>query len=1020
MPSYLVSAKEAFVPTELYTPPIESIGEILRIKQNRYDQAWNQGNAMYRGIIDAPILSQHGQAKRQQFMQQADDAIKHLSTVDLSLEENQQMASSVFKPFWEDQLLVKEIGTVQKAQSEISLGEQMRNSTDEKVREGYSTHSIQDLNNLLQEIRESSPEDMSRIGPRNYVRKVDIVKEADEGLKRLGITNAQVKEDPNGGGYKIVDQFGKESVLPLNDYFMNSLSPDAKAHLQVMGRVQGRSAYEVALQRTGNDKIAARNMVADDIIGQKKQSLERNIIPEYTAAIGEAESKIRTIFAQREATGSNLTKEDDAAIEQYTQAINNYKGKLQDQQSLLKGLGDKNSDVYKEYNSLYTTTNGYNDAYTSVIAGQMANGWAKSRATLLSSRKVEADQAWVNIEAVRTARMNIEAGMVKNDENNDTRLTIAGMKADAAAKKAAIKKGEIVDNKPIYLGRGPQANQSITKTQQWNETYGFLSDVASSSSVRLFEKTLNNRANLGFMKKLYDGVQGELGNKEFFPDKSSPEYKAFEAAINNGILNKEKGRTYNWTYNEVFDFIAKNTNEFMKTEEGIAAIHGLGSMDDDVVNLHSAGDLYSMVREDQKKITDNIFSDAKYNGYTINEDGKTRLKTSDELAESASLQLRGPDGQLQNISIKDIAANKNSIRVADKRVYFQTGYDTTPKTYTSTVEINGQNYSFVSDGPQMLDLIKDGRMTEVAKMANAPGLARLSQLSDEYTNDFNKLAPNLNFSRPDFQNNMLNFGMLQYRASDKNNMGEQAEVAVAQLLSPDNLNERYKNFIGVNPSDLKADSPFMKVINAVSSALPNLASSEQGVALNITGYDTEAGRSVYKPVLSREQIVKALGASAESLAKDEELSKAVDKFLSNDFKIASSSTLKPGDIITGYNPVESHIRNNPYSSPAYMDDLKIGKFSIKPLPAGGGFQVASYSYQFDPASKEMVKTPTVYTSLEDAVDVTQLVRVLYSDMYNTYDSNLKARKGMAKADPTANISLTKKRDELRQRGININ
>jgi hypothetical protein len=1019
MPSYLVSAKEAFVPTELYTPPIESIGEILRLKQNRYDQAWNQGNAMYRGIIDAPILSQHGQAKRQQFMQQADDAIKHLSTVDLSLEENQQMASSVFKPFWEDQLLVKEIGTVQKAQSEISLGEQMRNSTDEKVREGYSTHSIQDLNNLLQEIRESSPEDMSRIGPRNYVRKVDIVKEADEGLKRLGITNAQVKEDPNGGGYKIVDQFGKESVLPLNDFFMSSLSPDAKAHLQVMGRVQGRSAYEVALQRTGNDKIAARNMVADDIIGQKKQSLERNIIPEYTAAIGEAESKIRTIFAQREAAGSNLTKEDDAAIEQYTQAINNYKGKLQEQQNLLKGLGDKTSETYKEYNALYTTTNGYNDAYTSVLAGQMAGGWAKSRANLLASRKVEADQAWKNIEDVRTARMNIEAGMVKNDENNDARLTIAGMKADAAARKAAIKKGEIVDNKPIYMDRGPQANQRMTKTQQWNETYGFLSDVASSSSVRLFEKTLNNRANLGFMKKLYDGVQGEMGNKEFFPDKNSPEYKAFEAAINNGILNKEKGRTYNWTYNEVFDFIAKNTNEFMKTEEGIAAIHGLGGMDADVVNLHSAGDLYSMVREDQKKITDNIFSDAKYNGYTINEDGKTRLKTADELVESASLPMRGPDGQIQNVSIKDIMANRQAIRAADKGVYVQ-GSGVTGATYTSTINMNGQNYTFLSNNTNMVNLLKDGKMAEAADIINKPAVERLSQLSDEYTNDFNKLAPSLNFSKTDFQNNMLNFGMLQYRASDKNNMSEQAEVAVAQLLSAGNLNDRYKNFIGVDPSDLKADSPFMKVISAVSSALPNLASSEQGVALNVTGYDTEAGRSVYKPVLSKNQIMTALGVTAKELADDKDMNQAVEKFMSNGFKIASSGTMRPGDIITGYNPVENHIRNNPYSSPAYMDDLKIGKFSIKPLPAGGGFQVASYSYQFDPASKEMVKTPTVYTTMEDAVDVTQLVGVLYSDMYNTYDKNLKARKGMAKADPAANVSLTKKRDELRQRGININ
>ena len=141
--------------------------------------------------------------------------------------------------------------------------------------------------------------------------------------------------------------------------------------------------------------------------------------------------------------------------------------------------------------------------------------------------------------------------------------------------------------------------------------------------------------------------------------------------------------------------------------------------------------------------------------------------------------------------------------------------------------------------------------------------------------------------------------------------------------------------------------------------------------------------------------------------------------MSNDFKIAAAPGLQPGDIITGYNPIENHIRSNPYSSPAYLDDLKVGKFSIKPLPAGGGFQVMTYRYEFDPASKELVKTTPAYTTVPDAVDVTQLVAVLYADMYDSYGKNIQARKNMAKADPAANVSISKKIDELKQKGFNF-
>lgn len=1025
MPSYLVSAKEAFVPTELYTPPIESIGEILRIKQGRYDQAWNQANNQYLNIRDAKLLSSHGQAKKEQFLKQADQAIQQLATVDLSLPENQTMANGVFKPFWDDKLLVREVGLVTNAESNIAFAEQLRNSTDEKQRKLYNPYSIQDQQNLLKEIAESNPEDIERLAPRAYTNNVDITKEMDDALKNLGITNAQVREMPNGGGYKIVDQFGKESVLPLTDFFMSSLSGDARAYLQTMGRVQGRSAYENALQLSGGDRVAARSMVSDNIIGQQKQTIEKTIIPELNNALSDAENKINAIINKRRAAGSQLTEEDAANIEQYKQAALGYKKKIQENSDVVKSLGDKNSELYGQYRSLYSTTNGYNDAYTSQIVSGYANGWARSRAQLLSSQKVDADQAWKNIEDVITARKNIEAGMIKNDQNNDVRLQIAELKAAAKGNKgsgsgsgsgsAAAGAGQ-----PIYLGRSINGNKPVDKFTQWATGYSFISDVVGASAVRLFEKTLNERAGLTFTTKVYEGVEKGDGSKPFFTSKDTPEYKAFSKAINDGVLKLEPGRQYSWTYDEVFDLITKNTTDYLKTPDGLQAIKNLtvyGGFDQDAKNLSIGGDLFKMARAEQEKIHNTILKNDKYKGYTTSEGGVERLKSVDELTDLVTIPMRNANGEMENIKISDLVKARESIQTtSDNGVYIQ-GSGTTGRTYTSTATVNGQEYQFISGSPDLISNIKAGKTDVVARQVGAPYVQKLEQLKKDFNTEFEKISPDLMFSQKSAYNDMLNYGSLLYTSGDKNAI-EAGEKAAIQLLGEENISGRYKQFIGVEAEDLEPDSPFMKVVNAVAAKLPDMALSDVGPSLQVDAYNDKTGGAAYKIKVDKKSVMEALGVSAEALAKDAELSAAVDKFLSPEFKIAApANVMSPGDIITGYSPIETYVQQNGYKTPQYMDDLKVGGFNMNKL-TNGGFQLNTWHYEMDPATNALKRVDTPLGTIDATVNITQLMDVLYNQLYANYKSTVTAERAADKVNGT--VSLDNTVESLRKLGINVN
>lgn len=972
--------------------------------------------------MDSEILSQHGNAKRKQFMDQADQAIKQLSNVDLSMPENVAMGENVFKPFWEDQNLVREIGVIKNTRKELSFAESLRTSTDEKIRADYNTYSVMDQQNLLKEIAESDPDDIRQIAPRAYTKKVDISKEMDEGLETLGITNAQIKEMPNGGGYKIVDQFGKESVLPLTDYFMNSLSSDARAYLQTMGRVTGRNSYEIALQSTNGDKVAAKGIVANNIIAEQRNSIEKNMIPEFNNSIGDAESRIRTIMLKRQSEGSQLTEQDAAEIEGYKNAVLGYKSKLADYSDLSKQLGDKNSEKYKQYFSTYQTNNGYNNAYTETLLGQHTNGWAKSRARFLSSTKVEADAGWKNKEDVITARMSIQAGMEKNDANIDARLQIAEWNKQSKEKKAAGTGGTATVNgigqsQQIYMGKSPTGIKPISKATQYQAAYSQLSSQAGVASIRLFDKTLNEQAQLGFTGKLYDEIEKGNGDKAMFTDKNSDDYKAFRKAIDSGILKEEPGRVYRWSHNEVYDLISKNVSNYIKTEEGmlkLAMSNADGSIDRDFQTVLRIGDAYNSLREVNKEVHNKIYSQDKYKTFVTNDGGMDRLKTVEELNTDSTIAMRDQNGVMQNISIKDLSQNANNIQVTKQPMQGMT-YAGAPVQHLTSVTIGDKTYSHFSNGNEM-QLIKDGRLDEVVRKANPEMVTKLESLRKEFDKDFQNISPSLTMNIPD-NANMFQLGDLRFLSNDEKTL-ESGELAAMTLLGPENRKNRMAKFIGVEPDDLKEGSPFMKIVDAVSNNLKTSSVSKDGPTLDMIPYDIEAGQAAYKIRISRKQMIDALGMSESEFNKDADLVANAAKFESDGFRIVAPDNVpQPGDLITGFNPVDMMTKQKGFTTDASLDKMGVGGFSIKP-EYKGGYTVSSWNYRPD-ANGNMIKDSKNLGQVDEAVNTSDLVDILYKTLFDAYRMSRQARKANP-TTPAGNISIEETRKTLQNLGLNVN
>lgn len=131
----------------LYRPPVEALGDMLRIKQQQYLQGFNSVNSNYNLIQNANITDATGQltAQKEKYIADATRQLKDLSKVDLSLPQNVEAANKVFDPMLNDQAFMMNIRGTQHNDAQIQKLYQWRDSKDEKEREMYDPAALQHL-----------------------------------------------------------------------------------------------------------------------------------------------------------------------------------------------------------------------------------------------------------------------------------------------------------------------------------------------------------------------------------------------------------------------------------------------------------------------------------------------------------------------------------------------------------------------------------------------------------------------------------------------------------------------------------------------------------------------------------------------------------------------------------------------------------------------------------------------------------------------------------------------------------
>ena len=137
MASYLPQIQTYIPQLEPFTPDYKFLQDVLQIRQDRYDVNYEAINDLYGQVVYAPLSRENNKIKRDQYANQLSNKLKQVSGLDLSLGKNVETAKALFRPFYEDKQVVKDLMYTQGYQSEKRKMERYKNSTNRDRRELY-------------------------------------------------------------------------------------------------------------------------------------------------------------------------------------------------------------------------------------------------------------------------------------------------------------------------------------------------------------------------------------------------------------------------------------------------------------------------------------------------------------------------------------------------------------------------------------------------------------------------------------------------------------------------------------------------------------------------------------------------------------------------------------------------------------------------------------------------------------------------------------------------------------------
>jgi hypothetical protein len=601
MSTYLQGVQDYIPQIQPYQPDLNLYANLLQTKQTQYDTNWKALNKMYSTYYNAALTRDDTTSKRDNFIKQAEFNLQRISQLDLSLEQNVTQATQIFKPFYEDKLLMKDMALTKNANYQKSIANSLKGSYQKEDREMYWDTGVRAIDYKMQEFKNAAADEAMSFGNVEYTRYVNATKEARKLAKEAGLSIETVDFSP-GGEWIVKTKNGEQLIEPLSKLFESELGSDPA--LQEVFKTEAYVnrkdyAYSNAAQFKGGEAEAEMKYLETQYTQFKEQNQRRyqslkESSTAYDAKIADLKKQIENKTATPKTLEQIKTLEMNKSInDKILERVESENDELDDADgeagAFKNPYGDIKSLRFKVDNAIATSLmqKTFNEA-AEIFAFKDAKQDIKA-----NPYKVKEIDHQYRMAEIASRNAGLErAAKLRNKGEMDK--VIAKAKLDAGTHELDAE-GNIVPIESLFqvyetTTKGGTTDEQNRKVQSKNASKMFTNDLAKP----YLDNMLNVLKNLKTQGKITDA---ELKKILKYDDKANVSFEQFAEKIKNNpdeYLRSKVGVKGLKRIKNNFDQYVLNNGE----------LSNFSAVNTQVKNLVETGtklnDYYLFVEQDQK------------------------------------------------------------------------------------------------------------------------------------------------------------------------------------------------------------------------------------------------------------------------------------------------------------------------------------------------------------------------------------------------------------------------------------
>jgi len=242
MATYIPGVQSYMPQYKPFTPDYKFLSDVLDVRTNKYNTNYKQLNDLYSKVVYAPLSRQDTQYMRDQYTEGLSDKLEKISGMDLSLMQNVDAAKAVFRPFFEEDIIVKDMVTTKTYESEMKYANSLLNSPNEERNKLYWDTGVQAMNYKMEDFINATPDQALNMGLPKYVPNANLYELSLEALKESGISVSEDVISPDGQ-WIIRQENGSLVTAPALEYVQRTLinNPNVIRAYQTQSFVDSRN-----------------------------------------------------------------------------------------------------------------------------------------------------------------------------------------------------------------------------------------------------------------------------------------------------------------------------------------------------------------------------------------------------------------------------------------------------------------------------------------------------------------------------------------------------------------------------------------------------------------------------------------------------------------------------------------------------------------------------------------------------------------------------------------------------------